>query len=142
VSKLSDEITNDPLGRGYAGMDAEQVAFSLTEVKDRPVDNDESIDNIKMYLLRKRKYIVIKDSPELAAREFMVLLTEFEQLLFDNPGKRKMFKDILSELVDAGLLTSPMRTALLGFVSFTGTRSQELGLGRVRAGDVKESRNT
>jgi len=51
IATIADELTTDPLTRGYSGMTDEQVKSSLNAV-DRP--NDNSIAAIVSYLLNKK----------------------------------------------------------------------------------------
>lgn len=54
MSILSDEVLNDPLGRGYAGMTAHQVADSLNTA-NRPVKAFVTVNQVRQYLIKQIK---------------------------------------------------------------------------------------
>ncbi len=144
MSTLSDEITNDPLSRGYSGMTDAQVADSLNAV-DRPAPVP--VEDVRRYLHLVDAWGDIADasrdttllaSKRKAARKMVDALQDFESFDLQNYGTQIGAR--LGELVTEGMLTTDQRTVIIAMEASRQSRAQELGIGRVRIGHVEEAR--
>jgi hypothetical protein len=127
IDKLKAELTVDPLTRGYAGMGIEAAAADLNTV------------------YRERNVATLTASQALNAivkTEFLALTDANRELVWNvlhigdiNP--HGVEADLFTEAFGAG---SETITALALIRVETVSRAVELGLGRVRAGDVERAR--
>ena len=135
IAAIAAELTNDPLGRGYSGMNDVQAFQSLTGTIDRVVSKDsmtaqeiaEAIDQAEFEALVDAKYRLVQTilswegsipvGPGTVAREWMVNATTGA---FPN-----------------GTTTF---TNLSAAVQTTVSRAEELKLGGVVLGDVQNAR--
>lgn len=142
IQALVDEISNDPLGRGYASMSNEDVSSSLNSTKDRPGVVDMS--DIKAYVLLQKIWgkcqYQAHHGTDRSAQElcfnFIGLIDSLEAVNFANSAAMAGISFQLTEMVVAGLVTAEQRTELLALGDNLQTRGQELNLGRVVAGDI------
>lgn len=132
MQALIDELFNDPLGRNYAGMTAEQAAASLNAQNGG--------------LGRTRFRSSIPSSEIFAALD----LTEYKALTAQERDALQLVvtlgsvnardantRGILSTLFPAGSAT---RARLVAVASETVSRAEELGLASVMPGHVEEAR--
>ena len=129
MSALSEEIANDTLVRGYSGMTDAQVADSLVNTIDRPITKQ---------FLSGSDIFNATDDAEYAA------LTAVEQTSWDAlcgidsiDTLSGVAKSREAAIFGPGTQT---RTNLLAIRSSTVSRAEELGLGSVNEGDVKQAR--
>ncbi len=125
---LHDELINDPLGRGYLGMSDPEAADSLnTPDRDVPVDSVAS------------EFVVAA----LVASEVGALIAPKQRTMWGIIGAGSVRTDdaevkaVFADLFPAGTTT---RANLLALATRRISRSQELGLGFVKAPDVNEAR--
>lgn len=127
LAALSAEITNDPLGRGYAGMTDEQVAASLM-VENRTVNR-----------------------PHLAGFEITDAIVDAEwDALTANQKQQIMMLAAVQRIPASGFAAKIIQDAfapgtqtranILAARNQTVSRATELGLGRVRPGHVVAAR--
>lgn len=127
ITTLAAELTTDPLGRGYSGMDDQQAADSLNTAD------------------RTRTRATMTGSEVLNAvdsGEWAALTAEEKQIVWDvvhlgdiNPAGIEAM--LLTNVFGAGSTTI---TLLAAARQETVTRSEELGLGRVGVGNVTAAR--
>lgn len=128
---LKAEITNDPLTRGYAGMDDVAIAKSLA-VRDRETD-DESFTGGEL--------AACIDIAELAAldtatkRDYLLALIGASTI----PNTSTQFRTQLRNIFATGSNSKPRIAALL---RRAGTRAEELGLRHVTESDVADAKRS
>jgi len=148
MSILSDELTNDPLARGYAGMTDEEATTDLnTEYRD--VNYPILIDAVNYAIRENGKWTQYREASELqtvsgtydnqSMREFMDMFTGFTSLPeIDMQG---VYMDgLIDDMVTEGSMGAGVAAALKAFGVQTVSRGVELGLGRIRVGDVEYAR--
>ena len=148
MSILSDELTNDPLARGYAGMTDEEATTDLnTEYRD--VNYPILIDAVNYAIRENGKWTQYREASELqtvsgtydnqSMREFMDMFTGFTSLPeIDMQG---VYMDgLIDDMVTEGSMGAGVAAALKAFGVQTVSRGVELGLGTVRVGEVQDAR--
>lgn len=126
---LSDEITNDPLARGYAGMTDAQVAASLTGVIDRTKTRATVSGSEIFNATDDVEYAALTDAQKSAWDALCAIET-----IDTGNGVAKARE---AELFGAGTTT---RSNLVALRTESVSRAQELGLGNVNEGDVRQAR--
>ena len=126
---LKDEITNDPLTRGYAGMTDAQVADSLTNTIDRVVTKQFISGSEIFNATDDTEYSALTDAQK-SAWDALCAIDQIDTV----SGVAKARE---AELFGGGTTT---RTNLLAIRNETVSRAQELGLGNVNEGDVRQAR--
>ena len=125
---LHDELINDPLGRGYAGMSDIQAADSLN-TPDRDVSVDSVISEFVVAALVPSEVNALA----VAQQRNLWGIIGAGSVRTDDPEVKAYFADLFG----AGTTT---RANLLALATQTISRAQELGLGLVKAPDVNEAR--
>ena len=148
MSILSDELTNDPLTRGYAGMTDEEATTDLnTEYRD--VNYPILIDAVNYAIRENGKWTAFREKAELqtvsgtydnqSMREFMDMFTGFTSL--PEVDMQGVYMDgLIDDMVTEGSMGAGVAAALKAFGVQTVSRGVELGLGRIRVGDVEYAR--
>jgi len=148
MSALSDELANDPLARGYAGMTDEQATTDInTEYRD--VNYSILIDAVNYAIRENGKWTSYREKAELQQtpgtysnqfmREFMDIFTGFTSL--PEVDMQGAYMDgLIDAMVVEGSMGAGVAAALKAFGIQTVSRGVELGLGTVRVGDVEEAR--
>lgn len=145
MSVLSDEIANDPLGRGYAGMTNQEAADSLNAV-DRPAPVPAK--TVRKYLDLVGRWGGIArqrwDGPTAAARDAAFALHEaladYTDFDLQDPLALAAITAQLDACIAAGLIDTEHKTAILALEDNQRSRAAELGIGRVTEADVQDSR--
>lgn len=125
---LKDEITTDPLGRGYSGMTDQQVADSLNAV-DRSATYSVITGAQIFNATDDAEYGALTDAQK-ASWDALCAISEIDTA----SGVAKARE---AELFGPGTQT---RSNLQALRSYSMSRAQELGLGKVNEGDVKHAR--
>lgn len=127
LQALKTEITADPLARGYSAMTDEQVAESLNKEDRQP--NRDTLDSGRFV-----GSIVAADYAALTAdQRDRVRLLATPALLFVSTHIRQ-------ELGGMFPANSPTRANLIAALKRSGSRGEELGLGRVTPSNVADAR--
>ena len=143
---LSNEINNDPLGLGYASMDAYQIRDSINEKTRSAYKVLTSNDLLKWSGINGR-YIKIKTaadntglSDEIRSAAFAaVVMVERDNTLFDyNDGDSQ---SIFNVLVSNDIISEDDRNNLLATLTENISRAQELGLSQLRKKHVERAKN-
>jgi len=143
---LSNEINNDPLGLGYASMDAYQIRDSINEKTRSAYKVLTSNDLLKWSGINGR-YIKIKTaadntglSDEIRSAAFAaVVMVERDNTLFDyNDGNSQ---SIFNVLVSNDIISEEDKNDLLATLTENISRAQELGLPQLRKKDVERAKN-
>ena len=143
---LSNEINNDPLGLGYASMDAYQIRDSINGKTRSAYKVLTSNDLLKWSGINGR-YIKIKTaadntglSDEIRSAAFAaVVMVERDNTLFDyNDGNSQ---SIFNVLVSNDIISEDDRNNLLATLTENISRAQELGLPQLRKKDVERAKN-
>ncbi len=147
---LRDEITRDPLGRGYTLMSDEQLARSLN-APDRPGRAAVPVGRLRRYLALRGLYRPLKDlagdamtDPEArAAAETALAITAagaFDTVDYADTDVYGALATALAALQSAGVLSAADHDALLNMGDALLARAAELGLGPVGHLDVARIR--
>lgn len=143
---LSNEINNDPLGLGYASMDAYQIRDSINEKTRSAYKVLTSNDLLKWSGINGR-YIKIKTaadntglSDEIRSAAFAaVVMVERDNTLFDyNDGDSQ---SIFNVLVSNDIISEEDKNDLLATLTENISRAQELGLPQLRKKHVERAQN-
>jgi hypothetical protein len=143
---LSNEINNDPLGLGYASMDAYQIRDSINGKTRSAYKVLTSNDLLKWSGINGR-YIKIKTaadntglSDEIRSAAFAaVVMVERDNTLFDyNDGDSQ---SIFNVLVSNDIISEDDKNDLLATLTENISRAQELGLPQLRKKDVERAKN-
>jgi len=143
---LSNEINNDPLGVGYASMDAYQIRDSINGKTRSAYKVLTSNDLLKWSGINGR-YIKIKTaadntglSDEIRSAAFAaVVMVERDNTLFDyNDGDSQ---SIFNILVSNDIISEEDKNDLLTTLIENISRSQELGLPQLRKKHVERAQN-
>jgi hypothetical protein len=143
---LSNEINNDPLGLGYASMDAYQIRDSINEKTRSAYKVLTSNDLLKWSGINGR-YIKIKTaadntglSDEIRSAAFAaVVMVERDNTVFDyNDGNSQ---SIFNVLVSNDIISEEDKNDLLATLTENISRAQELGLPQLRKKHVERAQN-
>ena len=143
---LSNEINNDPLGLGYASMDAYQIRDCINGKTRSAYKVLTSNDLLKWSGINGR-YIKIKTaadntglSDEIRSAAFAaVVMVERDNTLFDyNDGNSQ---SIFNVLVSNDIISEEDKNDLLATLTENISRAQELGLPQLRKKDVERAKN-
>jgi len=143
---LSNEINNDPLGLGYASMDAYQIRDSINGKTRSAYKVLTSNDLLKWSGINGR-YIKIKTaadntglSDEIRSAAFAaVVMVERDNTLFDyNDGDSQ---SIFNVLVSNDIISEDDRNNLVTTLTENISRAQELGLSQLRKKHVERAKN-
>ncbi len=143
---LSNEINNDPLGLGYASMDAYQIRDSINGKTRSAYKVLTSNDLLKWSGINGR-YIKIKTaadntglSDEIRSAAFAaVVMVERDNTVFDyNDGNSQ---SIFNVLVSNDIISEEDKNDLLTTLTENISRAQELGLPQLRKKHVERAQN-
>lgn len=141
MQTLRAEVANDPLARGYTGMDDAAVAASLN-AEDRPAVKPVSNKRYLVWLAGERR----KKLADAAASHASAAVQGLAQMALDMISRpdvdyeRGDHKAMLDGLVAGGVLGADDSEALDDQADADISRAAELGLPVVRAGDVTMAR--
>lgn len=125
---LRDEITNDTLVRGYAGMTDAQVADSLNNTIDRDYDIHSMTGAVVFSYTDSTEFAGLSDAKKAQWLAFCAV----ESIDPHNAAVVAIVTDIVGN--------GPTRSALAAARTIQVSRAKELGLGRVNEGDVRQAR--
>jgi len=126
--ELIDELTNDPLGRGYSGMSAKQAAESLNTA-NRQVNKTEITGGDLLSATVPSEFSALSADEKATWRA----LWSIWNLQLDNANTRGIIQSIFKD----GTTT---HANLIAFVKESKSRAFELGLGEVTEGMVERAR--
>lgn len=145
LERLRDEIKNDPLGRGYAGMTDEEILNSLAAQniqKYKPITSAELLAWSAMNLRQTKieDAAISHPSPDIKnICKVAVKMLDRDSTEFDlNKTDRQM---MLGALVQGGVLDASDSAALYTLATYYISRNEQLGLGEFRNGDVIWAKN-
>lgn len=124
---LADELASDPLSRGYSTMNDVEVSDSLNE-PGREVDRSSLDTGLVMSAIVDTEFLALQE----AAKEFLSLL-----VLAQNVPLTDTLKSNLGRIFPAG---SETRANLIALVKRSGSRAEEIGLGRVTPSHIADAR--
>ena len=143
---LSNEINNDPLGLGYASMDAYQIRDSINE-KTRSAYKALTSNDLLKWSGVNGRYIKVKTAAEntsltdeiRSAAFAAVVMVDRDNTVFDyNDGNSQ---SIFNVLVSNDIISEDDKNDLLATLTENISRSQELGLPQLRKKDVERAKN-
>lgn len=123
LQSLKDELTNDPLTRGYVALSDEEAADRLN-VPDREPDRDTLDSGLLVAAIVRAEY----DALTAPAKDYLRLIGMAQTLPLTATLKTQ-----LGAIFGAGTAT---RANLLSLLKRPGSRAEELGLGRVTPSNV------
>ena len=144
---LSNEINNDPLGLGYASMDAYQIRDSINE-KTRSAYKALTSNDLLKWSGVNGRYIKVKTAAEntsltdeiRSAAFTAVVMVERDNTVFDyNDGNSQ---SIFNVLVSNDIISEDDKNDLLATLTENISRSQELGLPQLRKKHVERARDS
>jgi hypothetical protein len=147
---LSDELANDPLTRGYAGMTDVQAAADLntvyrTRYRLLPTRDllrwgfaREGLSKLADAANREGTFAGISDTNRAKAISAYAIMTQGidGSLDLDDPE----VDSLIDELITAGIFVAQDKTDLQTRATENVSRATELGLSRVREGTVAQAR--
>lgn len=150
---LQDELTNDPLGRGYAAMDNAQAAASLNTV-DRTETIPAPLNDVVDKLIEWDALAPINaaanayeanpggatNAQSLAYKVVAYTRAVRDYNLAGIDFTRPHYSALLTAMVNYNVLTQAQADELAALGTRDVSRAQELGLGRVRPSDVNQAR--
>ena len=143
---LSNEINNDPLGLGYASMDAYQIRDSINE-KTRSAYKALTSNDLLKWSGVNGRYIKVKTAAEntslsdeiRSAAYTAVVMVDRDNTVFDyNDGNSQ---SIFNVLVSNDMISEDDKNDLLATLTENISRSQELGLPQLRKKHVERAKN-
>lgn len=143
---LAAELTNDPLGRGYASMSDSEIADSLN-ARDRPGRVPVPARDIRKYVLMNGLWPAIamlaqstEASPQARGAAITLMQTlapnSFDIVSLDEPAVFDAVSNMADAMIAAGAITEEHRNAVLAMGNGLTSRARELGLGVVSHADV------
>jgi len=145
IQALAAEIENDPLSRGYVSMTNSEVASSLNTV-NRTVTIPAAPTSLSRWASKLGRYQRILDTAEASAKgdnvrsAAWIVKNAIDVNTFQldmNNGDDEAMIDLL---VTDGTLTAADKSALIGDLTVTISRAEELGWTTVTAGHVAQAR--
>lgn len=150
IQVLRDELSADPLGRGYDTMEDSAVADSLNE-PNRPGKQPVPASDVRRYVLINglwpRVQAVASSSSNAVHQGTAITILQtlapnsFDVIRMDDPEIAAAVSGMLATMVDAGAMTPQHRDAMVALGDATVSRATELGLRVVHHLDVAEARN-
>ena len=145
-SVLSNEINNDPLGVGYASMDAYQIRDSING-KTRSSYKVLTSNDLLKWSGKNGRYIKVKNaadntslSNEIRSAAFAaVVMVERDNTLFDYNDTNS--QNIFNILVSNDIISQEDKNDLVSTLTENVSRAQELGLPQLRKKHVERAQN-
>lgn len=145
-SVLSNEINNDPLGVGYASMDAYQIRDSING-KTRSSYKVLTSNDLLKWSGKNGRYIKVKNaadntslSNEIRSAAFAaVVMVERDNTLFDYNDTNS--QNIFNVLVSNDIISQEDKNDLVSTLTENVSRAQELGLPQLRKKHVERAQN-
>lgn len=145
-SVLSNEINNDPLGVGYASMDAYQIRDSING-KTRSSYKVLTSNDLLKWSGKNGRYIKVKNaadntslSNEIRSAAFAaVVMVERDNTLFDYNDTNS--QNIFNVLVSNDIISQEDKNDLVSTLTENVSRAQELGLPQLRKKHVERVQN-
>lgn len=138
---LKAEVLHDPVSIGYGGMSDAEVVESLMDDTLRVRTVAVTSNQLLAWSIYDGRLARIKagieggvDNVEKSLCEACYIMLQRDNSLLDLNEQSRV--DMLDALVSYGRLTSGERDSLYTLAAKTISRSEELGLGRVRPGDI------
>lgn len=132
---LREELLNDPLSRGYAGMTDTAAHTDLTDTSLRPLPDLDILSGAQIYeALDRTEFLALTAGQQ---EEVKIILTLGDRIDISAGSKARA---TMLALFDA---VSTTRANLLAIVqNRTTSRALELGLGDITVDDVTAARST
>lgn len=127
LAALKNELTTDPLTRGYSGMSDEGAAESLN-ASNRQADRDTLDAGLLVASIVRSEY----DSLANAAKDYLRLIAMAQSL--------PLTATLKTELAGIFGVGTQTRTNLIALLKRPGSRAQEMGLGLVTTSNVADAR--
>ena len=141
---LRAELNDDPLSRGYSGMDDEAASASLN-AKDRTRLEPIGSAELLAWSASGGRLARLKSAAETGANDEVKSLAEAAYLMVTRDGTSLDLSlpdrvAFLHGLVAAGILTSTESDSLVSLATVSISRAEELGISFVRTGEVAAAR--
>ena len=143
---LSNEINNDPLGLGYASMDAYQIRDSING-KTRSAYKALTSNDLLKWSGVNGRYIKVKTAAEntslsdeiRSAAYTAVVMVNRDNTVFDYNDSNS--QDIMNILVTNNVISDSDKTDLINSATTLISRVEELGLPKLRKKDIERAQN-
>jgi len=135
---LRTEIQTDPLTRGYASMNANEIADSLNTV-DRPVRKPADIWRLKKHAIENGYWINLKfaSTGNPGYYNSVLYMDYMSDMRFDTIDlDNQTIRDFFISLIANGFMTEAQALELDAFGNSLQSRATELGLDGVSSGHV------
>jgi hypothetical protein len=145
IDRLRDELTDDPVAMGYSGMNDVSATEALNS-QDRDMLGPVGMTALREWAaIGARAFKVRRGIADPAlSNQVRSLCIIADQLLGTDDGvldpSNQKHLDLVNELVAAGVLSATDRTALAQKATTIVSRAAEIGLPRIRSGNVMEAR--
>lgn len=117
------------------------IAASELNDKSITVKSELPAADVKRYLIINGVWLPIKRATSDAAETVRDALDAFEVFDLSDTTTLATIDATLSQLVTETLLTSAQKAELMALADISISRAEQVGLGRVRAGDVERARS-
>lgn len=137
LDKLTAEYVNDPLGRGYADMEPQEVAENMNEVEDRQITKAISSAELLAWSGANNRFMRISNAADNEALpDALRSIAHVAKLLITRDGTsldlgKSDRVAMMQALVDGGVLTADDVTSITALASATVSRAEELGFSKV-----------
>lgn len=127
LSRIAEELHNDPLGVGYTAMSDEQVASSLNaQIRSKP-ENIRSVE-VKRYMFAQGLWLSIKESTLDSAKQARDVLDAFNTFEVADPVVATSVEGFLDALKADGLIAEADKSAVQAMGVKPISRARETGM--------------
>ena len=127
IPKLAAELSNDPLGRGYSAMTAQQAADDLNaEYRQHAVPI--SVADMRRYMFVNGLWMTLKKSTTDLAEEVRDAVSMFETFEVGDSDVQSRLTGMMDALVTEGFMTDTDKQNILAMGVVTQSRAVELNL--------------
>lgn len=146
IDTIRDELTNDPLGRGYTGMSDVAAAADMNSVEHASpcLVSNQQIKAKAIVNGATEALYVADDDPQYAADvkgKIKQALQFVDNGLDPVDVSHQRFGEIFDALITAGILTAQQKAEFVALGTETISRGEALGVGRVYPGEIAEARS-
>jgi len=141
--QLRDELSNDPLGRGYADMTDLEVAQDLMSER-LTIRKRVQVPRLGQFLMEEDLWEIIREATGSSTEAEAKAAENVRDAAMAPPAEVDLDSEGLSTaldtLVSEGTITASQRDSIDALADYNVSRAGQLGLGTVREGDVSRAR--
>lgn len=130
LTKLYNEITNDPLSRGYSTMTNQEIADDLNSYY-RTQYRDVSVGELAGVVELNSIYEKLDNSTTLESNKLMRMTSNkspITSLAYSDPTQRQQIDNLLNKIVTDNIITNEDKDKLQELGTYQTTRAKELNL--------------